>query len=359
MAINLCGAGGRPYRPCSGRRGAFDGPVFRYFVRHNHSAMESWRVHFGIADRADAVRSVRRIPERSSAGKWRVCRHVRPHDFLNDDFALSHSRDRKKLPGEGRLMRNLLTIVCSVTILVTAAAPSLAECPGNPDAIGTARVITVDPTKQRRIGTMQYPDTLPLKDHEVMLTFDDGPLPPYTNTVLETLAAECVKATFFIVGSMANDSPELVQRVYSEGHTIGTHTQTHAHIAQLSFDEAKQEIEDGIASTKAALSDSQTLAPFFRPPFLEMTPRIANYLASNRIMLWGIDLQADDWLLITADEIVARVLKRIERPRKGVLLLHDIQPPTAKALPKLLKELKQRGYRIVHAVPAGSRQGVA
>ena len=256
-------------------------------------------------------------------------------------------------------MRNLLTIVCSVTILVTAAPPSLAECPGNPDAIGTARVITVDPTKQRRIGTMQYPDTLPLKDHEVVLTFDDGPLPPYTNTVLETLAAECVKATFFIVGSMANDSPELVQRVYSEGHTIGTHTQTHAHIAQLSFDEAKQEIEDGIASTKAALSDSQTLAPFFRPPFLEMTPRIANYLASNRIMLWGIDLQADDWLLITADEIVARVLKRIERPRKGVLLLHDIQPPTAKALPKLLKELKQRGYRIVHAVPAGSKQGVA
>ena len=71
----------------------------------------------------------------------------------------------------------------------TASAPA-AECPGHPDALGTSRVITVDPAEHGRIGSMQYHESLPLEDKEVVLTFDDGPLPPYTNRVLETLAAE-------------------------------------------------------------------------------------------------------------------------------------------------------------------------
>ena len=61
---------------------------------------------------------------------------------------------------------------------VTAA--NAAECPGNPYALGTSRVLTIDPAQFPRLGTVQYPETLPLEDKEVVLTFDDGPLPPYT-----------------------------------------------------------------------------------------------------------------------------------------------------------------------------------
>src|ERR1700751_4955453 len=70
------------------------------------------------------------------------------------------------------------------------------ECPGHPDAIGTSRTIVVDPTAHPRIGTMQYPETLPLRGHEVVLTFDDGPLPHNSDQILAILASQCVKANF-------------------------------------------------------------------------------------------------------------------------------------------------------------------
>ena len=75
-----------------------------------------------------------------------------------------------------------------------------APCPGNPNALGTSRTIIVDPVALPRIGSIQYKTTLALNDHEVALTFDDGPLPPYTNRILDTLAAECVKVTYFLDG---------------------------------------------------------------------------------------------------------------------------------------------------------------
>ena len=84
-----------------------------------------------------------------------------------------------------------------------------AECPGNPEALGTSRVLTINPGEFSRIGSMQYNQTLPLNDHEVVLTFDDGPIPPYSNSILDTLASECVKVTYFLVGEMAHAYPAI------------------------------------------------------------------------------------------------------------------------------------------------------
>ena len=78
-------------------------------------------------------------------------------------------------------MYRLLAISCSLALLATVTPVEAADCPGRPAALGTGRVITVDPTHIRRVGTMQYPDTLSLRDHEIVLTFDDGPLPPATH----------------------------------------------------------------------------------------------------------------------------------------------------------------------------------
>jgi peptidoglycan/xylan/chitin deacetylase (PgdA/CDA1 family) len=175
-------------------------------------------------------------------------------------------------------MLNALKVGCALTFIL-GAGPAYADCPGNPDALGTSRVLAIDPSEYSQIGTINYEETLPLKDHEIVLTFDDGPSSPRTAKVLDTLAAECVKATFFIVGEMARDAPELVRRAYSEGHSIGSHTQTHPHLPNLAFQKAKKEIDAGINSTIAALGDPKALSPFFRAPYLELNDRLERYLA--------------------------------------------------------------------------------
>src|SRR6266566_3919829 len=245
--------------------------------------------------------------------------------------------------------------IAGLLALAGVNSPALAaECPGNPDALGTSRVITLDPAEHARIGAMQYHESLPLEDKEVVLTFDDGPLPPYTNRVLETLAAECVKATFFVVGRQARAFPDMVRRVYNEGHTVASHSQTHPRIfTRLPMAAAENEIDQGRASVAAALGDERAAAPFFRFPGLGRSDAIEEYLAAHGLMTWSADFLADDWRHITAQQVLARALDRLERRGKGVLLLHDIQPRTALALPVLLKTLKARGYRIVHVVPAG------
>src|SRR3954464_15196018 len=102
---------------------------------------------------------------------------------------------------------------------IAVGPASAADCPGNPGALGTSRTLVVDPREHTRIGTMQYGETLPLQDHEVVLTFDDGPLPPHSTQVLNILASQCVKATFFIIGRMARGFPEGVRRVRDAGHS--------------------------------------------------------------------------------------------------------------------------------------------
>src|SRR6476469_689406 len=116
------------------------------------------------------------------------------------------------------LTRTFCHLAVPLALCAGIAAASAGECPGHPDAIGTSRTIVVDPREHGRIGTMDYAETLPLADHEVVLTFDDGPIPKYSNQILEILASQCVKATFFLVGRQANANPEGVRKVRNAGH---------------------------------------------------------------------------------------------------------------------------------------------
>jgi peptidoglycan-N-acetylglucosamine deacetylase len=239
-----------------------------------------------------------------------------------------------------------------LTCLTTQAA-SAADCPGHPDALGTSRTLVVDPREHTKIGTMQYAETLPLEDHEVVLTFDDGPLPRNSNQILDILASQCIKATFFEIGEMARVYPEGVRKLRDAGHSIGTHTQDHPlTMNRMPIERAKQEIEDGIASVKAALGDDTSLAPFFRIPGLMRAEAVEDYLASQGIQTWSADFPADDWRHISSARVYDLAIQRIEAAGKGILLLHDIQARTVAALPRILQELKARGFRIVHVVPA-------
>jgi len=232
-----------------------------------------------------------------------------------------------------------------------------ADCPGHPDAIGTERTIVVDPREHPRIGTMQYPETLPLRDHEVVLTFDDGPLPRNSDQVLQTLADNCVKATFFLIGEQARANPEGVRKLAAAGHTIGTHSQTHPlTFHKMPIEQAEKQVNDGIASVTAALSDPTAVAPFFRIPGLLRSDSLEEYLAGRGIQIWSADFLADDWHRISPARVYDLAMKRLEERGKGILLLHDIQARTAAALPKILQTMKARGYKIVHVVPATLQQ---
>ena len=244
-----------------------------------------------------------------------------------------------------------LSVLTGLALWSTAAAH--ADTCNNPDALGTSRTIVVDPREYPRIGTMQYGQTLPLRDKEVVLTFDDGPIPKYSNQILDILAAECVKATFFVVGRMAKEFPDGVRKLIRLGHTVGTHSENHPlSMNRMPIEQAQKEIEDGIAHTEAALGDPALLSPFFRIPGLLRASVVEDYLASRGIQTWSADFPADDWRHVSSQTVHNLALSRLKAKGKGILLLHDIQPRTVAALPGILRDLKAGGYKIVHVEAA-------
>lgn len=235
-------------------------------------------------------------------------------------------------------------VACGVTQAADRSCPA--------EALGVSRVLAVDPREHARIGSIQYLEMLPLEEREVVLTFDDGPKES-TAEVLEALAAECVKATFFVIGANARQSPQLIRREHDEGHSVGSHSQTHPlHMPRLPNSMAEKEFNDGFASIQAALGAGRKAAPFFRFPALNRTRALEGYAASRGVMVWSADIYADDWMPISSAEIAKRPLDRLELAGKGVVLFHDVHPRTAAAMPSFLRGLKSRGFKVVHVVAA-------
>src|SRR5215831_17801073 len=256
--------------------------------------------------------------------------------------------------------RRSMRFIVALSVCIVAGgciSASAQTCPGNSEALGTSRMLTINPGEFTLLGTIQYKETLPLKDHEVVITFDDGPLPPYTDIILDTLASQCVKATYFLVGQMAHAHPSIVRRIYNEGHTIGTHSQDHPRaFERLSMRRVEREVDGGINSVMAALGDANALSPFFRVPGLGRTNAIERFLEGKQLVTWSADVDTNDWWRgSTPGAIVKRAMRRLNAKGRGIILMHDIHRATAMALPILLKELKANGYNVVHVVAAGER----
>jgi len=239
-------------------------------------------------------------------------------------------------------------------LLQTPAASKPASCP--PDVLGVSRTLELSAQGGWQVGLKTYPRTLALEDREVILTFDDGPANPSTGKVLDALAKECVKATFFVVGRNAQALPSLVKRAIAEGHTVGHHSFSHpdATLRRLSQKAAEEEIEKGFAAVdKAAYGEAGAAprTPFFRFPGFADTPALLAWLAARNVAVFGADFWGSDWQTMTPDAQMALILARLEKEGRGILLLHDTKSQTAAMLPGLLRELKQRGYKIVHVAP--------
>jgi len=115
-------------------------------------------------------------------------------------------------------------------------------------------------------------------------------------------------------------------------------------------------VETGIASVDTALGDSRALSPFFRIPGFGRTNAIDQFLEHKELITWSADVDTDDWKRgTTPSALIKRTMKRLNARGRGIILMHDIHPDTALALPKLLKELKAEGYRVVHVVASGER----
>lgn len=248
-----------------------------------------------------------------------------------------------------------------VASLAWTATAQAADCP-RAGVLGTSRILAIDPAATPRVGLKSFPQTLPLADHEVVLTFDDGPSPPTTTRVLAALARECVRATFFLVGKPASEHAALVRRMAAEGHTIGHHTWTHRNLKYTAPDEAIAEIDKGIAADEMALHGIATTTPstpFFRFPYFEMTPHLLDRLQSRGIAVFGADLWASDWIPMSPNQQLKLLVDRLKAAGKGIILLHDPRAQTAAMLPDLLRYLRDNHYRVVHLVPAPRGVGVA
>ena len=242
---------------------------------------------------------------------------------------------------------------CLVAAMGWGAAAPAAECP-RPGTLGTSRVLRVDAATTPRVGLKHFPQTLPLLDHEVVLTFDDGPWPATTPKVLAALAQECVRATFFLIGKPASEHPELVRRIAAEGHTVGHHTWSHRSLMRIPPNQTSEEIDRGIEAVEMALHGVATpvpSTPFFRFPGFESTPATLELLQSRGIVVFGADLWASDWNPMTPGQELKLITDRLKTAGRGIILFHDPKARTAAMLPAFLRYLRDNHYRVVHVVP--------
>lgn len=241
-----------------------------------------------------------------------------------------------------------------VASVAWTAAAQAADCP-RAGTLGTSRILAVDATTTPRVGLKSFPQTLPLEDREVVLTFDDGPSAPATSRVLAALARECVRATFFLIGKPASEHPELVRKIAAEGHTIGHHTWLHHSLMRIKPSETTEEIDHGISAVEMALHGVATTTPstpFFRFPYFDMTPATLDFLQSRGIAVFGTDLWASDWNPMTPNQQLKLLVDRLKHAGKGIILLHDPRTQTAAMLPAFLRYLRDNHYRVVHLEPA-------
>ncbi len=188
-----------------------------------------------------------------------------------------------------------------------------------------------------------------LRPKEVVLTFDDGPMPWLTKSVLDTLDRFCTKGTFFSVGRMAMAYPATVRDVVARGHTLASHTYSHPfQLPHLAPQIARDEIDRGVAAVSAAAGIEA--APFFRFPGLAASRTLIDYAASRGLVTFTVDVVSNDSYIHDPGELATRTLREIEGRGRGIILFHDIKSTTAKALPAILEGLALRGYKVVHMV---------
>ncbi len=204
-------------------------------------------------------------------------------------------------------------------------------------------------------------DQIGAADHELVLSFDDGPDRTWTPKVLDILKEKHVPGTFFVIGDQANQSPDILKREYAEGHEIGNHTFTHPKFDEISRTQLKWELNLTQRLLESVLGVKSLL---FRPPYgIDHQPEYAEEVAQlpypqdMGYIIVGQRIDPNDWRasdekgnVMTAEQITDEVIHQAEKGHGNIILLHDgggNRAQTLAALPQIIDRLREKGYRFV------------
>lgn len=254
-------------------------------------------------------------------------------------------------------MRNSLFAaigICSLLAVTSIGATSMLPVSEASAACnGVHRTVTLNTEGGKRYGKSHGGAQDFLKPKEVVLTFDDGPVPNITPKVLHELDKHCAKATFFMVATMAKNNPALARKVANKGHTVGIHSYSHKNLGQVSGANAISDVNRSITAIEKAVG--RDVAPFFRFPYLSENKSVNQHLKGLGYGVFAIDVDSLDYKFSNPTSMVNRVMSELNRKGKGIILMHDIQKVTANGLGQLLDRLDKGGYKIVHIRGRGGK----
>lgn len=170
------------------------------------------------------------------------------------------------------------------------------------------------------------------KGNAIYITFDDGPNPEYTNSILDVLKKHNARATFFLIGDHVEQYPELARRIVNEGHQVGGHTSNHKLITEMSLAELVADLNQ---TRETILKHTGHNTFLFRPPRGRMSvfSIISIMLSGYRIAHWSITYS--DYLKDGTEKLMSRILNRLPKAN-DIVLLHDNNAHTLEVLPELL-----------------------
>jgi peptidoglycan-N-acetylglucosamine deacetylase len=243
----------------------------------------------------------------------------------------------------------------SIVLYLLGFPGASAECTYESHRGMLSRVVAVDSSNGAIYGkrpdgnASNVPSPLVLNDKEIVLTFDQGPHPKYTDYILFSLDKFCVKAVFFFAGNASAANQVWVREVAARGHTVATGPWSLSpDFTVLSADAAKQEIEKGFAAVEKAAGTHP--APFFRIQSNLMPPAVLAYLRERGVSLWSYDIASGDTEPGGAARLESRVMTKLRELGKGVIQFHDTSKVTVDALDDILSEAKQNGFKVIQPV---------
>lgn len=178
-----------------------------------------------------------------------------------------------------------------------------------------------------------------MAEKKVALTFDDGPNAKYTGKLLDGLKERGVHATFFLLGKQVEKSPQIVERMYQDGHLIGNHSYEHVNLSTLSDEAAKTQVDK---TNDAIYQVTGEYPEYIRPPYGCWKSNL-DYATTMIEVLWNVDPL--DWKTDNANTVVERVLKEVEE--NDIILLHDASESSVNAAFQIIDKLKEEGYAFV------------